>query len=360
MKGSRIIHLVALSLIFLFPSGGSGQDLNFSQYFNVPTYYNPAMTGLYAGVRARFDFRDQYPALPDDFKGYFFSAELGDRRLPGAGGIGLIFNTDNEGVAFIQNLTVGLSLSVRIQLAENLVTQVGVKAAYLQKTLNWEDFVFGDQLNARYGYMGTPSNFQHPDYNRVAAPDFGFGFVLQGANSRQSMVGTFGLAIDHLFSPDLAFLSTGSDRLPKKWVAQADGIFTVGGSRYNNSDALKINPGIIYQQQGPFTSLQFGANFYKYNIYLGAYFKSIWTELFQGAVVLTAGYRYPFTDELSLKFAYSYDLQTNTMMAGTGGAHEITLIFEFDQEGVFTSRSGFGRGSTKRGKWGQRLECQDF
>ena len=273
----------------------------------------------------------------------------------------MIFNTDDEGIAFIRNLSVGLALSVRIQLAHNLITQVGVKAAYIQKTLNWEDFVFGDQLDPKYGYVNEMSKFQHPDYNRVAAPDFGFGLLLQGANDRQTMVGTFGVAIDHLFSPDMAFLSTGSDRLLKKWVIQADGIFTVGGSRYSSPDGLKINPGILFQKQGPFTSLQFGANFYKYNIYLGAFFKSIYTELFQGAVVLTAGYRYPFTDELSIKFAYSYDLQTNTNIAGTGGAHEITLIFEYDQDGIFNSSSGgFGSSHGKRGKRGQRLECQDF
>jgi type IX secretion system PorP/SprF family membrane protein len=360
MKGTLIKTIAALFLVLILAPPGNSQDINFSQYYNVPNYYNPAMTGLYTGIRARFDFRDQYPVLPDDFKGYYFSVELGDRRLPGSGGIGLIFNTDDEGIAFIRNLTVGIDLSVRIQLAKNFVTQMGIKVAYIQKTLNWDDFVFGDQLDPKYGYINEMSKFQHPEYDRVAAPDFGFGIVLQGANDRQTATGTLGFSIDHLFSPDMAFLTTSTDRIPKKWVVTADGIFTIGGSRYNSNDGLKINPGFIYQRQGPFTTFQFGTNFYKYNIYLGAFFKSIWTQLFQGAVVLTAGYRVQFTEETSLKFCYSYDLITSTALSGTGGAHEVTLVFEFDQDGLFNSNRGWGRGPSKRGKWGQKLECQEF
>jgi len=360
MKGSIIKTCAGVCLVLIACIQASGQDINFSQYYNVPTYYNPAMVGLYTGIRARFDFRDQYPNLPDDFKGYFFSAELGDRRLPGSGGVGLIFNTDDEGLAFIRNLTVGLNLSVRIQLTPYLITQVGIKAAYLQKTLNWKDFVFGDQLDPKYGYISDQTKFQHPEYNRVAVPDFGFGALLQGANDDQSIIGTFGISIDHLFSPDLAFLATGSDRLPKKWVIQADGVFTVGGSGRNSDNGVKINPGFIFQNQGEFKSLQFGSNFYKYNIYLGVFYKSIWTKLFQGSLVLTAGYRYDFNEDFSLKFCYNYDLQTNVAIAGTGGAHEITLSLDFNQEGVFDGSRSYKWGNSRRGSKGGRFECPDF
>ena len=72
------------------------QDPNYSQWLNTPIYYNPAFTGLNLGLRARFSYRDQWPNLPVDYKTMYFSTDLGDRSLPGAGGLGLIVNSDNE------------------------------------------------------------------------------------------------------------------------------------------------------------------------------------------------------------------------------------------------------------------------
>ena len=67
-----------------------GQDMNYTQYFSTPLYVNPAFTGINTGVRARFLFRDQWPSAPIAYKSYYFSADLGDRALPGAGGLGLV------------------------------------------------------------------------------------------------------------------------------------------------------------------------------------------------------------------------------------------------------------------------------
>jgi len=68
--------------------------------------------------------------LPEDFKSYFLGVDLGDRGLPGSGGIGLIFNQDKEGL--------GLNITVRIPITEFMTAQVGIKAAFMQKKVNWD------------------------------------------------------------------------------------------------------------------------------------------------------------------------------------------------------------------------------
>jgi type IX secretion system PorP/SprF family membrane protein len=340
-----------------------GQDTYFSQFQNVPIYYNPAYTGLYTGVRARFAFRDQWPALPYDFKAYHFCADIGERNLPGSGGIGLTLNTDNEGLAFIKNFNLGINVSARIQFSENVIGQVGFKAAWLQKKVNWDDFVFSDALDERYGNI-YDSDFNPPDQNVLNIPDFGVGGVVQFANETGSLSGNIGLAADHLFEPDQSFLKTAKAPLDRKYVANVDLIYALGSSSGFNSveeDALKLNPGIIYQSQGGLNAIQAGMNLTKYGVYLGLWYKTAFGTYANNSLVLLAGYRYVFADNIGVRFTYSYDMQLSGALSGTGGAHEITLVVDLNTGGLLGKSGGGSSGRTiRRQGYDSRLECSEF
>jgi type IX secretion system PorP/SprF family membrane protein len=359
------IKIIALLLFAMALSGEmTGQDVNYSQFQNTPLYFNPAFTGLYSGMRARFSFRDQWPSLPYDFKAYQFTADIGDRSLPGAGGIGLMFNTDNEGVGFIQNLNLGIAFSVRIPFSSFMVGQLGVKASWLQKSVNWDDFVFSDALSEKYGNVNQ-TDFQHPEGNTVNMADFGVGAIVQFANEPGSMSGTLGFAVDHLFEPDQSFLQTAKAPIPRKYVAHADLIFAVGGtSGFNvmDADALKISPGFIYQNQGGLNAVQTGLNLTKFGIYLGLWYKGAFGTYSNGVLTYMGGYRYEFADNMNIKFTYSYDMQMTGALQGTGGAHEISLVLEFGNISLFGGAGGSSARTFQRGRGGydSRLECSEF
>lgn len=364
MKKLLIVPIFLIGFLLLF-SSARGQDPNYSQFFSTPLYYNPAYTGINTGVRARFTYRDQWPNLPVDFRSYYFSADLGDRNLPGSGGIGLIVNSNNEGIGFIKDLSVGLSIGVRIPITASVVSQVGIKAAIVQKSLNWDDFVFSDQLSEKYGNIYL-SSFVAPDANKKVYPDFGAGGLLQFASPEGSVTGVAGFAVDHIFRPDEAFLSTASAPLPRKYVAHLDVVIAAGGGSSSSmyasggtNDPLKINPGIIYQNQNKMNSLAVGFNMLKYNIYLGGWYKSGLNNNPNNSIALVAGYRYTFAEDMSIKFMYSYDLMTSGSMQGLGGAHEISLILEFDKLSVFGGGGGVSTpGRSMRSS--SALECPSF
>ena len=364
MKKLIFIPIFLFGFLFLL-SSVRGQDPNYSQFFSTPLYYNPAYTGINTGVRARFTFRDQWPNLPVDFRSYYFSADLGDRNLPGSGGLGLIVNSDNEGIGFIKNLSVGLSIGVRIPISATVVSQVGIKAAIVQKSLNWDNFVFSDQLSAKYGNI-FQSAFIPPDANKKVFPDFGAGGLLQFANPEGNVTGVAGFAVDHIFRPDEAFLSYSNAPLPRKFVAHLDIVIAAGGgassSMYasgGSNDPLKINPGIIYQNQNNMNSLEVGFNMLKYNIYMGAWYKSGLNNFPTSSLALVAGYRYTFAEDMSIKFMYSYDLMILGGMQGLGGAHEISLILEFDKLSIFGGGGGVNTpGRSMRNN--AALECPSF
>lgn len=366
MKNQYIYSIfVFLGLLGIVP-GTFGQDMNYSQYFSTPIYYNPAYTGINTGVRARFLFRDQWPSLPIPFKSYYFSADLGDRSLPGSGGLGIQINQDTPGVGLINNFGAALTIGVRIPITSFLVSQIGIKAGIMQRRVNWDDLVFANQLDPKYGNI-YQSTFIAPEANKRIVPDFGIGGVLQFINPQGNISGNIGLGVDHIFKPDVSFLSTGSSLYPRKWVGQFDLVISTGpgGSSMMSrisDDPLKINIGGIYQNQANLNSLQVGLNLLKYNIYVGGWFKSTMTGVVNSAVALVAGYKYSFYEDMNIKFMYSYDLQISGALQGTGGAHEISLILEFDKLSIFGSGGGGGfvpGGSGRRGG-GSALECPVF
>ena len=366
----HIYPLIILLGCLLMISSGKSQDVNYTQYFSTPLYYNPAFTGINTGVRARFLFRNQWPSLPVSYKSYYFSADVGDRGLPGAGGLGLFVNSNNDGVAFIHDLTVGLNIAVRIPITAYMVTQVGIKAAVGQRRVNWDDLVWTDQLSELYGNIYV-SSFIPPDASKKVYPDFGAGGLLLFSNQEGNVTGTAGFAVDHVFQPDIAFLSSGAMPLPRKWVAQADVVISSGSGSANMSsggsnDPLKINPGVIYQNQLGLSALQAGLNLMKFNVYLGGWYKTTLNAGPTSALALLAGYRYNFTEDMSIRFIYSYDMQISGNLSGTGGAHEISLVIEFGNVGITGGgRGGGGRGNVfgtpgrSRGN-NTPLECPSF
>jgi type IX secretion system PorP/SprF family membrane protein len=366
MKKLYIEPILAVLIFFMISTGSSGQDMNYSQYFSTPIYYNPAFTGINSGVRARFLFRDQWPSLPSPFKSYYFSADLGDRNLPGSGGIGLLINQDTPGPGTIKNFGAAVTVGVRVPISEFMVSQVGIKAGIMQRTVNWGDLVFSDQLSGKYGNIFQTS-FVPPNENQRTVPDFGIGGVLQFMNPEGNINGNIGFAVDHIFQPDVSFLSTGSSVYPRKYVGQFDLMIATGpmgsSSMMRTSDEpLRLMLGGLYQNQANQNALQLGINMLKYNIYIGAWYKTTMSGVINSAVALVAGYRYNFYDDMNLKFMYSYDLQVSSALQGTGGAHEISLILELDKWSLFGGSSGgsfIPGGAGRRGNGGP-LECPTF
>ena len=363
MRKIQSFTKIISSCLLLLTTTSYAQDMNYSQYFSTPIYYNPAFTGINSGLRARFLFRDQWPSLPSPFKSYYFSADLGDRNLPGSGGIGLMINQDTPGAGLIKNFGAAITIGVRIPITDFMVSQVGIKAGIMQRTVNWGDLVFTDQLSSKYGNI-YQSQFIPPDQSKRTVPDFAVGGVLQFMNPEGNINGNVGFAVDHIFQPDVSFLSTGSSQYPRKFVGQFDLVISTGQGGSSSSmmrasdEPLKFNIGGIYQNQANLNSLQVGLNLLKYNVYLGAWYKTTMTGVVNSAMALVAGYRYNFYDDMNIKFMYSYDLQISGALQGTGGAHEISLILELDKLSIFGGNSGGYVPGGRRG--GAAMECPTF
>jgi type IX secretion system PorP/SprF family membrane protein len=335
-----MIKKTIVSVLFLALEGTGclfGQGPGGTQFSNAPLFYNPAYTGMLAGMHVRFLTRNQGPADETTFRSYHLSADIADRNLPGSGGIGLIFNSDNEGIGFIKNYSTGISFSARVPLSGSILGQVGVKMAWLHKTISWNDFVMSEKIRERYGHI-YDSGFIQPDVNVLNSPDFAVGGLVQFINDNGSLSGTFGVSVDHLFEPDGSFLPDEQARLPRRWTGHADFTWALKWGKTMNKprdEVLKLNPGLIYQYQGGLHTLQAGSNITKFGLYGGLWFKGELGTHTSTSLALLGGYRYTFAKNTSLKFTYSYDKPLTGIPTNSGGAHEISLVLEFNGVKLF-------------------------
>lgn len=376
LKQMKAISKILILLLVISGSFSSlqAQDPNYSQFLNNPLYFNPAYAGISTGLHLRFDYRKQWPKLRNDFKTYNFNTDFSLRSLPGGGGIGVIFNKDKAGAGYMETSTAGLITAVRIRLSENSFTQVGITSAFVQKYVDWERFVFTDELNPRYGNI-YDSEFVPLEDNRVSYPDFNVGALFRFVKTtwrNTNIIGTLGTAVHHVFEPNESFFEQNAP-LPRKLVIHADMIFesesytrnySVRYGKYDKGFLYhKLNPGLFYQKQGEFQTYGFGLNIFVSNMYLGVWYRNddfdfIKTE----AIILSLGINARFNQETRLKIIYSYDVSLNDAVAAAGGTHEISILLDLDDFSILTgNRYLSGRGvKTSKGTIAQPLECSSF
>lgn len=322
----RIFLVFMLTLAILTVKA---QDVNFSQYFNNPTYFNPAYVGLSTGLKVRLNVRKQWTGLAGEYNAFSFSADIADRNIPGAGGIGFIATSNAEGIGMIKTTTVGFIPAVRIQVNRFSIIQFGALISVMSRRIDWNNMVFSDQLDPRLGNIGL-SSFTNPGNSPIVFPDFSIGSIYQLKGNH--MVATFGVAVHHITQPNQSFLQNVSP-LPRKWVAHMDFIIDFQRNRgfYNRARNIKINPGILYQSQSDMSLFALGINAYISNIYFGIWYRNdVFRKTSFTNLVWLAGLNIPFNSDSRMKIMYSFDMNTSRNTNFTGPSHEISLIFELD------------------------------
>ncbi len=324
-KGILFMFLLALHI-----SNANAQGPQFTQFYASPLYLAPSFTGGTDGSRAALNYRNQWPEIPGAFVTYAFSLDHYFHRYNS--GLGLLLYRDEAGSARLGNTTAGLLYSYRFKANHNWTMRPGVSFKYTQQSIDYSKLVFGDQLSIDGDHSQTSINIPEP-LERVSYFDASFSWLAYTSNL------WVGLSADHLMMPNQS-LTGQVDRIPVKF-----GLF--GGYRYMLSGTFSqmaeesVSVSFLYRNQGPFNQLDIGIHGYKFPFSLGILYRGI--PIFNNpvygianndAVAVILGLR---TD--NLRIGYSYDFTISRLITSTGGAHEISLIYHFNQ-GAPKSRPG--------------------
>jgi type IX secretion system PorP/SprF family membrane protein len=307
----RIIYLVALSFIILTDS--FGQDPTFSQFYANALYLSPSFTGATNEYRFALNYRDQWPSVPGVFNTYSISF---DKALTNFNsGIGVLATYDVAGSGNLSTTNIGLLYSYDFNINREWHIRPGVDFKFYYEGLDIGKLVFNSQITG----TGTSPSVTPPPFKNVADVDFATSALVY--NSRT----WGGFTIDHLLAPKTSFY--GNDATVPIKINFYGGTQILKQTRLRQKSQDILSVAINFQKQGKFYQSDLGLYYYKDPIIFGIWYRGIPLVTSQpgDAIIGLVGIK---TKQLHI--GYSYDFTISSLIGSTGGAHEISLVYEFN------------------------------
>jgi type IX secretion system PorP/SprF family membrane protein len=299
-----------------------GQDMQFSQFYASPLYINPGFTGSTIEHRMTMNYRHQWPNIPGAFEAYHATYEYNASEINS--GFGLILNREDVGSFGLTTNLVALSYAYRFQLKRKLYLQPGIKFAYASRSLDYSKLIFNDQLENNSSLTADEDAFANAS---VSYPDISSGILLYGENY------WMGISINHINEPNQSLLNEGDESLlPRKFSMHGGYKFKLSGPIKKRLSAKDVSIAANYKSQGLYDQFDIGAYYNHEPFVFGFWYRGIpgFKSYEPGvqnndAIVILLGLSVP---DRNLRIGYSYDITISRLAANTGGAHELSLVYE--------------------------------
>lgn len=316
--------------VLLFPIVGFGQDPVFSQFFSTPLQLNPAFAGVTYAPRITLNYRNQYPGWPNAYATYAATYEQSVEALNS--GFGLIVLSDAAGDKLYKSTRISGVFGYKVRIKREHVVKFGVQAGIIQSSIDWDRLVFPDQLDEIYGETdsgGNPiiSEESRPESLNKITPDISAGIMYYSPDFH------IGFSVKHLNSPDESLLQINNNLqagLPLRFTVHGGYEITLDQGN-NRRPPTFISPNLMFVKQGDFGQINGGVYAGMRQFFGGLWYRHTFSN--PDAVIALIGYRVGV-----LRFGYSYDLTISNLASapgGTGGTHEISLSFNFEDSKEF-------------------------
>jgi len=311
------------------------QDPQFSQFYASPLYLNPAFAGASQSSRAIFNYRNQWPSIDANFVTYAASFDHFVRKYNS--GVGVLAYQDIEGPG-LTSTNFSVQYAYQLSISKKYTFRPGFQVSYISRSLDFNNLKFGNQFNpdgtSNGGVSGEPIGA-----SRVNFLDYSVGGVFYSQNS------WVGVGVHHLTQPSQSFYGQPSSELPMKISAHAgyriilpitEFPYKVRSGQRNpratGEDPVQasFSPVINYKRQGVYNQLDAGFYFNYNPIVLGMWYRGLpinptSKKLFTNdALIFLIGLKI-----VDFRVGYSYDVTISKLGTATGGAHELSLIYDF-------------------------------
>ena len=257
------------SILFLIISTHSffAQDVRFTQFMITNNALNPAFCGAFEGnFRIRSIYKSQWTNL--DIKPLSTFALTGDIKLfldhknTNYLALGLHFLTDKAGSIDVTSNTADIQVSYHkiYNTKHRNSFSGGISLGILQKSLNYDRFVFGDQFDGLNHYNLPTSELLPP--NVKAIPDLKLGLQLESRLNKKWRIQT-GLAAGYLISSQTSFYS-GFDEIDytgSKDFKTPVLIHVISNFTYQKDKQQQIYPRLHFSSQGTHQLAVLGTNY---------------------------------------------------------------------------------------------------
>ena len=341
------VKILFTSFILLMNMRGFAQDPHFSQFYNAPTFSNPAFMGAYEGsMRGTINYRGQWSSVLDDNAFRTFAGSYDTRFKVSSTdhmAVGLNILNDQAGAGNFNTFRTHLGGAYQKKISGggrrykrsrndqyiNMGIQVGAGQFRFDPSQLW----FSNQFQG--GKVDPNAANGEPNFARATNLylDINAGllwYALLGDN--KSIYA--GAALLHANAPSIRFREDASfsEILKWRWIGQV-------GAELPFSDNMSILPAVMFQRQGASQMIVGGANI-RYNsrdwrevaLRMGAWTR-LANKLSQGqtsdALIMTA-----VLETEKLNFGLSYDINISKLRTASNfrGAFELSLTYIQPQE----------------------------
>ena len=318
----RFIKITVFAGCVMMAAGKvSAQNPQFSQYYATQLLVAPSFAGNSLGSRLFLSYRDQWARLPGSYVTY--SAALDNNFYSINSGVGLVVMRDVAGSARLGTTSATGMYSYRFNITDDWRIRPGISFSYSQRSLQYSNAVFPDQITEQGIDVGTIEP-QYKPYNFVDASS---SIVVY---NRQIWLG---LCVDHLLRPNMSF--SGQHAPAYMQWSQFGGInFPLSNSVGKIPEIITLN--YLIKMARDFRQMDVGLNWYRSPLLLGIAWRGLPAAEYTSVdcLIFTVGAAFN-----NLAIGYSYDFTVSKLGSPTGGSHEITLSFSFN-EGNKTHRQG--------------------
>jgi type IX secretion system PorP/SprF family membrane protein len=363
-----------LLFILLFVSGNIcvAQDPRFSQYFNMPLFTNPALTGKFDGkIRTGLIHRRQWVFIPNAYLTTGASFEYSfkkinvpsqnitsDEDMPSSKSfaIGAIYLQDKSGDGALTYQYGGISgcASVALDKERNWTAGIGFQAVTSGFRVDVSKLTFGSQISPSGFDPSIPSGVNFNIGNRSANNfNMNAGFVITGS--------TNGYNNFYLGASGFNLLKKNISLLNDTWI-QNQRFCVHGGGTFPINLELAFRPSFLYQvqQQTRAREILVGGAFVwntnneavidnddinPINVYLGAWYRP------GDAIYPYAGL--DLANGLHLGFTYDFNISNLKAASNLRGGPELSITYTFRKVKPYCPPSS-GYRPNDMGKYEQR------
>ena len=313
-----VLYLVILLCGF---TNAKAQNPQFSQFYAIPLFLNPAFTGLTFEHRFAADARTQWPGVATTYKTVAASYDYNLTSL--SSGIGLMVMKDVAGTPSINSSLAMLSYAYHFNIGRNAEIRMGAQAGAGNKSIDASKLTFNDQLHYNAGTTADPYfiNFN----NQVTYLDINTGAMLN------SLIYWFGISAQHINKPSTSFSLDGDNKQPVN-------ISLHGGYRYilsKKRDRLLeyFSPCFNYKHELNFDQLDLGIYYVKVPLTFGLWYRGLPLKRYApgygnaDAAVFLLGVDIA---SYNTRIGFTYDLTISRLTVSRSlGAFELSVIYEY-------------------------------
>ncbi len=309
----RLTAALCLALALCVPAAKAQGDAMLTQYWALPTYYNPGAAGDTDNLRLRGGGRLQWIGIDNAPKTFVVAADMPFKLFNKKFGVGLV--AQQESMGLFHNLSVNAQIGYKLKLFKGELTgslQIGF---------------LNEQFKGSEVYIPSDDDYHQPDDDAIPNRDV-------SGNALDLGIGLFythrkfwaGISLLHANNPTVSFSSegesgSGSSSLPSgdgvakkyQFTAKRAAYFMAGSNIPVKNTLFEVIPSLIVRSDFTFTDFEITGRL-RYN------------KLF------TAGLGYRYNDAVSLMLGaeikgifigYSYDYHTSDISKASSGSHEI-------------------------------------